>query len=196
MSKAYGPQTLFSQIALTVSSGDRVGLLGANGAGKSTLLARSRRQRGRRRRDDRFGGATRAFCTCRKSPSWTTTPRRAQLVERGARRMAPSEAPPSRRSPARSKRARPIHRLLAEQAQVAEVIERLGGWTRDHLALQMLEHLGVRDIDRTVGTMSGGERRRVALAQLLVAEPRSRHPRRTDEPPRHRNDRMARELPR
>jgi ATP-binding cassette subfamily F protein uup len=61
--------------------------------------------------------------------------------------------------------------LLEEQARFAESIERLGGWRRDHVALEMLHHLGVDDIDRAVGTMSGGERRRVALAQLLVSEP-------------------------
>src|SRR6478609_9401468 len=36
--KAYGTQTLFSDLELTLSEGDRVGLLGVNGAGKSTLL--------------------------------------------------------------------------------------------------------------------------------------------------------------
>jgi macrolide transport system ATP-binding/permease protein len=38
LSKAYGPQTLFAQIAVTIRPGERVGLLDANGAGKSTLL--------------------------------------------------------------------------------------------------------------------------------------------------------------
>ena len=38
LAKAYGPQTLFTGLALTVRSGEKVGLLGVNGAGKSTLL--------------------------------------------------------------------------------------------------------------------------------------------------------------
>src|SRR6185503_1898336 len=61
--------------------------------------------------------------------------------------------------------------ILEEQASLAEEIERLGGWTRDRAATEMLSHLRVRDLDRKIGTMSGGERRRVALAELLVAEP-------------------------
>lgn len=61
--------------------------------------------------------------------------------------------------------------LVEEQALVAETIDRLGGWTKDHVAGEMLDHLGVREVDREVGSMSGGERRRVALAELLVAEP-------------------------
>ena len=38
LSKAYGPQVLFTDVEVTVSEGDRIGLLGVNGAGKSTLL--------------------------------------------------------------------------------------------------------------------------------------------------------------
>src|SRR4051812_13289739 len=38
VSKSYGPQTLFSDVSLTVTRGERVGLLGINGTGKSTLL--------------------------------------------------------------------------------------------------------------------------------------------------------------
>jgi len=38
VSKTYGPQTLFSDVSITVTRGERVGLLGINGTGKSTLL--------------------------------------------------------------------------------------------------------------------------------------------------------------
>jgi ATP-binding cassette subfamily F protein uup len=58
-----------------------------------------------------------------------------------------------------------------EQAQLADTIERLGGWERGHEALGLLDRLGVRDVDRPCGARSGGERRRIALAQLLVASP-------------------------
>jgi len=38
LAKAYGAQTLFSDISLVINPGDRVGLIGPNGSGKSTLL--------------------------------------------------------------------------------------------------------------------------------------------------------------
>lgn len=38
LTKAFGAQTLFSDITLVLSSGDRAGLIGPNGSGKSTLL--------------------------------------------------------------------------------------------------------------------------------------------------------------
>jgi ATP-binding cassette subfamily F protein uup len=45
------------------------------------------------------------------------------------------------------------------------------GRDRAHEALALLDRLGVRDVDRSCGDRSGGERRRIALAQLLVARP-------------------------
>jgi ATP-binding cassette subfamily F protein uup len=43
--------------------------------------------------------------------------------------------------------------------------------SRDHEALAFLDRLGVLDVERPCGERSGGERRRIALAQLLVASP-------------------------
>jgi ATP-binding cassette subfamily F protein uup len=61
--------------------------------------------------------------------------------------------------------------LLHEQAELDDTINRLGGWERGHEALGFLDKLGVRDVERPCGERSGGERRRIALAQLLVASP-------------------------
>src|SRR5579862_9036891 len=38
MTKAFGPRPLFTDLALDLRAGERVGLIGPNGAGKSTLL--------------------------------------------------------------------------------------------------------------------------------------------------------------
>jgi len=61
--------------------------------------------------------------------------------------------------------------LLAEQEQLASEIERLGGWDQGHRVRAMLEHLGIARPTQHVREMSGGERRRVALARLLVSRP-------------------------
>jgi ATP-binding cassette subfamily F protein uup len=61
--------------------------------------------------------------------------------------------------------------MLEEQSRLAERIEQLGGWSREHVVEDMLERVGIREMDREVSNMSGGERRRVALAALLVERP-------------------------
>ena len=52
-----------------------------------------------------------------------------------------------------------------------DAITRLGGWDRGHEALDFLHRLGVTEVERPCGDRSGGERRRIALARLLVAKP-------------------------
>src|ERR1700710_2860152 len=39
VSKRYGARVLFQDVSLTVSDGERIGMVGPNGAGKATLLA-------------------------------------------------------------------------------------------------------------------------------------------------------------
>jgi ATP-binding cassette subfamily F protein uup len=168
LSKAFGPKVLFTDISLTVSGGDRVALLGANGSGKSTLLqVLSGTEPADEGVIDRRRGARIAYLAQEPVLDPERTPR--QLVEQGLAEW--HEASRRHAELSRAVAAGPTKELLREQAHLAESIERLGGWRRDHVALEMLGYLGVRDIDRAVATMSGGERRRVALAQLLVSEP-------------------------
>jgi ATP-binding cassette subfamily F protein uup len=172
MSKAYGAASLFSDVSLTVRTGERVGLIGNNGTGKSTLL---RILAGVETADsgivERRRERTVLYLPQEPFLDPAATPRR--LVERG---LVEWHAATNRHAEltraleaAGSDAARQV--LVDEQASVAETVEHLGGWAKDHVAIEMLAHLGVRDVDREVGSMSGGERRRVALAELLVAEP-------------------------
>ena len=61
--------------------------------------------------------------------------------------------------------------LLAEQSEVQEAIEACDGWDLEHTLEVAMEALRCPPPDADVGTLSGGEIRRVALAQLLVRKP-------------------------
>ena len=51
LSKTYGEKPLWSNIALDISRGERIGIIGSNGSGKTTLLNRIlTEQHGKRRR--------------------------------------------------------------------------------------------------------------------------------------------------
>jgi ATP-binding cassette subfamily F protein uup len=169
LTKAYGPQTLFTGIDLTVRRGERVGLLGINGTGKSTLL---RILAGLEPTDagvvERRRDATILYLPQEPELDPDKTPR--TLVEEGLAAWKAATNDFARISQ-RLSDGHADDALLAEQAALGERIEHLGGWTRGHVVEDYLGRLGISELDRPVGTMSGGEQRRVALAQVLVARP-------------------------
>jgi ATP-binding cassette subfamily F protein uup len=165
--KAFGAKTLLDGAALTIADGDRIGVVGVNGTGKSTLL---RILAGldsvdsgvlERRRDSDI-----AYLAQEPALDPAHTPR--EIVASG---LAAWRQAKTRHADLSARISAGAHDLIEAQAEAAHAVERLGGWERDHVVTSMLAQLGVREPDRAVGAMSGGERRRVALAQILVAEP-------------------------
>src|SRR6185503_16093987 len=61
--------------------------------------------------------------------------------------------------------------LLADQATVQEQIDRHDAWALDATLDRAMDALRLPEGDRDVTTLSGGERRRVALCRLLISSP-------------------------
>ena len=65
-------------------------------------------------------------------------------------------------------------RLALNDESVNELLEemdRRGAWSFEHEAKEVLSKLKITDFDRKMGNLSGGEAKRVALANCLLAEP-------------------------
>ena len=169
ITKAYGLKPLFENATFTIRRGEKVALLGPNGTGKSTLL---RVLAGLEPMDtgsiDRRRDATILYLPQEPQLDPSRSPREIAREGLAAWHAAKSEydAVSHRIGDGETDDA-----LMDRQAALAEDVERLGGWSRDHEVDEILLHLGVHDVERPVGTMSGGERRRVALARILVAKP-------------------------
>lgn len=61
--------------------------------------------------------------------------------------------------------------LLARVASLSHRMDVVGGWDREAEARAVLGHLGITDTDASVETLSGGQRKRVAMARALILRP-------------------------
>ena len=171
LTKTFGPQTILVGASLAVEDDERVGLVGVNGSGKSTLakilvgLEAADTGTVARRRDAEI-----AYLP--QEPVFPVEELVRDLVRGGLAAWSAAKARHDEASAALSRGDANEGILLARQAQAGVEIERLGGWDPEHRIESLLGHLGLADrADSLFGSLSGGERRRVALARILVARP-------------------------
>ncbi|HEX7603829.1 MAG TPA: ABC-F family ATP-binding cassette domain-containing protein, partial [Polyangiaceae bacterium] len=170
LSKAFGARPLFTGATFTLRRGEKAALLGVNGTGKSTLL---RVIAGLEPAD---GGSVEqrrdtTILYLPQEPELAPDRTARQIVQEGLAKWHAVKEEDDAVTERIGNDGHDDHDLLTRQASLGDSLEHLGGWSRDHEVDEMLGHLGIDDRDRPVGTMSGGERRRVALARLLVARP-------------------------
>lgn len=64
-----------------------------------------------------------------------------------------------------------MNKLIERQGELTDAIEHVGGWDIDSKLERAMDALQCPEPDASVATLSGGERRRVALCRLLLKEP-------------------------
>jgi ATP-binding cassette ChvD family protein len=150
----------------------KIGVLGANGAGKSSLL---RIMAGV---DQDFLGEAFAADGLRigylpQEPQLDAAKDVRANVEEGVAEtralLARFEAVSTRLG--ESLEPADMERLLAEQASLQDRIDAANAWDLDRTVEMAMDALRVPPGDTDVGTLSGGERRRVALCRLLLQRP-------------------------
>ncbi|TPW73655.1 ABC-F family ATP-binding cassette domain-containing protein [Schumannella sp. 10F1B-5-1] len=167
-------------VALTVAPGVRLGLIGENGAGKSTLL---RILAGVERPDEGTVHAPAATGLLWQEAPVAGSALLGDLVDaaiaplRELERELESAAAALGTSPDADER----------YARALERAEAVDLWSLDARRDELLDGLGVGalELDRRVDTVSGGQRSRVALAALLLAQPDALL---LDEPTNHLDD--------
>ena len=64
-----------------------------------------------------------------------------------------------------------MEKLMARQAELQELIDQCDGWNIEHKLERAMDALHCPPADSKVNTLSGGERRRVAICRLLLSQP-------------------------
>lgn len=165
ISKSYGAQPLFSEINLGITSKDKIALIGRNGSGKSTLAAI-------------IAGAVEAST----GTVLTTGDARIHFLPQNPdfdpestvlREVFRGENPALQALYAyygltQQLEADPGNLLSQEIAQANLQLDRLGAWTLESSGRAILTRLGVTEFLRPTASLSGGERKRIALARALI----------------------------
>ncbi len=184
ITKSYGLQTVLQDITFSVSTGERLGLIGPNGCGKTTLL---RILIGQEQPDS--GTVTH---TCPDPSTGSRQRLRIGYLAQGfeldpsltlAEACAPaprSDLEPDLVKLATALAAHPTDKNL--QVEYDEALARLS--TCDVRPEEVLAPLGLADIspDHRVGQLSGGQKTRLMLARLMLSDP---HLLLLDEPTNH-----------
>jgi sulfate-transporting ATPase len=171
--RVYPPnREVLKGIWLSFLPGAKIGVLGSNGAGKSTLL---RIMAGI---DQEFLGEAWPAEGTRvgylpQEPRLDPAKDVRGNVEEG---VAEVRAVLERFEEISAKMAEPVSeeemtRLLEEQAKLQDRIDATGAWELDHALEIAMDALRLPSPEADVATLSGGERRRVALCRLLLQKP-------------------------
>mgnify|MGYP000280104266 CR=1 FL=1 len=168
LSKTFHDQPLFADVSFGMVEGERVGIIGRNGVGKTTLM---RIIAGAEPPDEgkvTFNSQA-SFEYLEQMPVFSRKQTVLDAVMEGRKDI---QSMLDRHAElcglvARSQDAN----LQRELDEVTERIESAHGWTLETDARIMLQKLGVSQFDADVRRLSGGQRKRVALARALLRDP-------------------------
>ncbi|WP_353722440.1 ribosomal protection-like ABC-F family protein [Dyadobacter sp. 676] len=161
IAKSFGDRWLFRNISFGISKGDKVALIGTNGTGKTTFLniltGKIPADEGEVsvRKDIRVGYLD-------QSPAFDEALPVLEVIF-------------SSNNPVAQVVKRYEHAIESdnheELAQVMEDMDKLNAWDFEYRTKEILGRLGIHHTDNAYGTLSGGQRKRVALAKVLLEDP-------------------------
>ena len=170
VSKRYGTKQVLKDISLSYFYGAKIGVIGLNGSGKSSLL------RIIAGRDTEFSGEI--SCApgysvgfLEQEPYLEPGKTVREVVSEGVQEVVDALAEFDQVNEAFGDPDADFDKLAAKQAALQEKLDALGAWDLDSRLDFAMEALRCPPGDQVVDTLSGGERRRVALCRLLLQKP-------------------------
>ncbi len=161
---------IIRDISLSFYYGAKIGVLGLNGAGKSTLLRI-------------IAGVDKDYLgevvmspgvsvgLLEQEPQLDASKTVRQVVEEAVQPVVDLLARYEAINEKFSDPDADFDALIAEQAELQDQLDRVDGWNLDGKLEVAMDALRCPPGDTSIGVLSGGERRRVALTRLLLTEP-------------------------
>ncbi|MGD1858942.1 MAG: ABC-F family ATP-binding cassette domain-containing protein [Leptolyngbyaceae cyanobacterium] len=168
--KDFGIKEILREASFSLETGDKVGLIGTNGSGKSTLL---KMIAGIEPIDGgeiwRNGGAKIVYLPQQPDIEGDRTVLEQVFADAGEQMALIREYEDI--SHRMEQGAGDLDALMAKLSRVTEKIEAAGAWDLETSAKVVLTKLGINNFEARVGDLSGGYRKRVAIAAALLSSP-------------------------
>ncbi|MCT1998294.1 ATP-binding cassette domain-containing protein [Brachybacterium muris] len=167
-----GARLLMSEVSFQVVDGDRVGLVGRNGAGKTTLTkvlsGTVQPTEGRVEVSGELGYLPQDTHSGDDTESVISRILSARGLDDVLRRLRRAEEEMADMSLTEAKREKAMNRYPRLEAE----LDAVGGYAAEAEAKRMAANLGLpnRLLEQELGTLSGGQRRRVELARILFSQ--------------------------
>lgn len=161
LTKSVGDRMLFADVTFGINEGDKIGIVAKNGTGKSTLLSIIAGEL-----DADSGTVTRRsdlrVAMLSQKPHFVGNPTVAEAALRSDDPAAVC--------------VRKYEEALAAGdpeviQQAAHAMDNLSAWDYEDRLRQLLSRLRINDLTARVDTLSGGQRKRVALASAIMSDP-------------------------
>jgi ATP-binding cassette ChvD family protein len=168
--KAHGDKVILDDVTLSFYPGAKIGVVGPNGAGKSSVL-RIMAGKDVPSNGDAFLSPGYTVGILEQEPELDDSKTVLENVQEG---VAETQALLDRFNEISEQMADPeadYDTLLPEMGRLQEQLDHRNAWDLDSQLEQAMDALRCPPPDADVSVLSGGERRRVALCQLLLSQP-------------------------
>lgn len=172
ISKTINKRDIIKDISLSFYYGAKIGVLGLNGAGKSTVLkiiaGLDKEYEGKVQMAKGF-----SVGFLEQEPLRNESRTVQEVVEEGAAEITGLLKQFEEISERFAQEMTPdeMEKLLGQQGEIQEKIELANGWELESQLKQAMEALRCPPPEQSCDTLSGGEKRRVALCRLLLSNP-------------------------